>query len=58
MGKEKLPPRFLGLTNQDPEIPLNNIVTEPREWEPGPSLSNSFGFGGTNASLVFQKFSD
>ena len=38
----ELPPN-VGLTNQDPEIPLTDIVREPREWSPAPALSNSFG---------------
>ena len=42
----------LGLDNQDPEIPLTDIVLEPREWTPGPTLSNSFGFGGHNTVLA------
>ena len=25
---------------------------EARAWEPGPTLSNSFGFGGHNGTLV------
>ncbi len=48
----ELPPN-VGLTTQDPEIPLDDIVREPRAWDPGPSLSNSFGFGGHNTVLVF-----
>lgn len=48
----ELPPN-VGLANQDPEIPLNDIVTEPRAWEPGPALSNSFGFGGHNTVVAF-----
>lgn len=43
----------LGLENQDPEIPLTDIVLEPRAWTPGPTLSNSFGFGGHNTVLAF-----
>lgn len=50
--RRELPPN-VGLTNQDPEIPLNDIVREPRDWEPGPSLSNSFGFGGHNTVVAF-----
>jgi 3-oxoacyl-[acyl-carrier-protein] synthase II len=42
----------LGLDNQDPEIPLTDIVLEPRDWTPGPTLSNSFGFGGHNTVLA------
>ncbi len=48
----ELPPN-VGLTNQDPEIPLTDIVREPREWSPAPALSNSFGFGGHNTVLAF-----
>ena len=47
----ELPPNT-GMTTQDPEIPLTNIVTEVREWEPGLAISNSFGFGGHNTVLV------
>lgn len=43
----------LGLDNQDPAIPLTDIVLHPREWTPGPTLSNSFGFGGHNTVLAF-----
>lgn len=43
----------LGLDNQDPDIPLTDIVLEPRAWTPGPTLSNSFGFGGHNTVLAF-----
>lgn len=51
MRRRELPPN-IGLTNQDPEIPLNDIVRELRAWEPGPTLSNSFGFGGHNTVLA------
>jgi 3-oxoacyl-[acyl-carrier-protein] synthase II len=37
----------------DPELPAIDLVTGgPREWTPGPALSNSFGFGGHNGCLV------
>ena len=49
--KRELPPN-LGLTTQDPEIPLTNLVLEPREFIPAPIVSNSFGFGGHNTVLV------
>ena len=45
LRRKELPPN-IGLTTQDPEIPLEDVVLEPRPWEPGPSISNSFGFGG------------
>ncbi len=49
--RAELPPN-IGLTNLDPEIPLNDIVREARPWEPRASISNSFGFGGHNTVLV------
>ncbi|MCA1736541.1 MAG: beta-ketoacyl-[acyl-carrier-protein] synthase family protein [Actinobacteria bacterium] len=49
--KRELPPN-LGLTTQDPKIPLTDIVLEPRPFTPAPVVSNSFGFGGHNTVLV------
>ena len=46
----ELPPT-LGTTEVDPELEID-VVLEPRAWEPGPTISNSFGFGGHNGSLV------
>jgi 3-oxoacyl-[acyl-carrier-protein] synthase II len=46
-------PRTAGYETPDPEMaPINLVVGEAAEWEPGPTLSNSFGFGGHNATLV------
>jgi 3-oxoacyl-[acyl-carrier-protein] synthase II len=50
--RHELPPN-IGLVDQDPEIPLEDIVRQPRAWAPGPAISNSFGFGGHNSVLVF-----
>jgi 3-oxoacyl-[acyl-carrier-protein] synthase II len=50
--RRELPPN-VGLTNQDPEIPLSDIVRQVRPWEPTPALTNSFGFGGHNTVLAF-----
>ena len=46
----ELPPT-MGTTEVDPGLELD-VVLEPRPWEPGPTISNSFGFGGHNGSLV------
>ncbi len=49
----KLIPPTAGYTTSDPEMPPINLVTgSPAPWEPGISMSNSFGFGGHNGSLV------
>lgn len=51
-----LPPTF-GYEEPDPEMPQINIVhPDPQEWEPGPCISNSFGFGGHNASLIINAY--
>lgn len=46
----ELPPT-MGTEDVDPAVEVD-VVLEPRGWEPGPTLSNSFGFGGHNGSLV------
>ena len=52
MQHGKVPPTA-GLTERDPELPAITIVEgDPADWEPGPALSNSFGFGGHNGTLV------
>lgn len=46
-------PPTAGHETIDPDMPEIDIVTgDPRPWTPGPSLSNSFGFGGHNGTLV------
>jgi 3-oxoacyl-[acyl-carrier-protein] synthase II len=45
-------PPTAGHTTPDPEMPAINLATSPTPWVPGPSLSNSFGFGGHNGTLV------
>ena len=46
-------PQTHGTVEVDPELaPIDLVVGSPRDWEPGPTLSNSFGFGGHNGTLV------
>jgi 3-oxoacyl-[acyl-carrier-protein] synthase II len=45
-------PPTAGLTDVDPAVGLDVVQGSARSWEPGPSLSNSFGFGGHNGCLV------
>ena len=45
-------PPTVGLTEQDPEITIDVVTEGARVWEPAPALSNSFGFGGHNGTLV------
>jgi len=50
--EHRLIPPTAGLERLDPAITLDVVSGEPRPWEPGPTLSNSFGFGGHNGCLV------
>jgi 3-oxoacyl-[acyl-carrier-protein] synthase II len=45
-------PPTAGLTEQDPEILIDVVTGGARAWTPAPALSNSFGFGGHNGTLV------
>jgi 3-oxoacyl-[acyl-carrier-protein] synthase II len=45
-------PPTAGYGEPDPDLATIDIVTEARPWTPGPTLSNSFGFGGHNGCVV------
>ncbi len=45
-------PPTAGFEEPDPELRIDVVHGAPRPWTPGPSLSNSFGFGGHNGCLV------
>jgi 3-oxoacyl-[acyl-carrier-protein] synthase II len=34
------------------DMQIDVVMGEPRPWEPGPTLSNNFGFGGHNGSII------
>ncbi len=53
----KVVPPTINLENPDPECDLDYIPNTARELEIGSAISNSFGFGGTNASIIFKRFS-
>ncbi|HEV7857785.1 MAG TPA: beta-ketoacyl-ACP synthase II [Pyrinomonadaceae bacterium] len=44
--------------NPDPECDLDYVPNEPRQLDVRYALSNSFGFGGTNAALLFKKYEE
>ncbi|MBT5308841.1 MAG: beta-ketoacyl-ACP synthase II, partial [Rhodospirillaceae bacterium] len=50
-------PPTLNLEDPDEGCDIDLVPLQPREREIRAALSNSFGFGGTNATLVFKKFS-
>jgi 3-oxoacyl-[acyl-carrier-protein] synthase II len=53
----RVAPPTINLDNQDPEIPVDVVVT-PRDLGTGPivAMSNSFGFGGHNAVAIFRTY--
>jgi len=46
----------INLDNPDPECDLDYVPLRARKMKINYALSNSFGFGGTNACLLFKKF--
>jgi 3-oxoacyl-[acyl-carrier-protein] synthase II len=55
IGEGVIPPT-INLENQDPNCDLDYVPNVAREAEVKIALTNSFGFGGHNASLLIQKF--
>ena len=53
LAKQVAPPT-INLDNPDPACDLDYIPHQPREMPIRTALSNSFGFGGTNGTLIFQ----
>jgi 3-oxoacyl-[acyl-carrier-protein] synthase II len=51
-------PPTINLDNQDPECPLDFVAHEARNRNLTHVMSNSFGFGGTNATLIVSRFED
>ncbi|MBY0371609.1 beta-ketoacyl-ACP synthase II, partial [bacterium] len=48
-------PPTINLENPSPGCDLNYVPKEPQKRKVDAALSNSFGFGGTNASLIFKR---
>ena len=49
-------PPTINLNTPDPDCDLDYVPDKPRDHEVRVAMSNSFGFGGHNATLVIQRF--
>ena len=52
---DQVAPPTINLTNPDPQCDLDYVPGEARKMEIKSVLTNSFGFGGTNGSLIFTR---
>ena len=53
---EGIIPPTINIENQDPECDLDYVPNTARSIELTTVMSNNFGFGGTNGSVIFKKF--
>ena len=53
--RDQVSPPTINLDNPDPECDLDYVPHTAREMKIDLALSNSFGFGGTNGTLIFRK---
>ncbi len=54
----KVLPPTINYVHPDPDCDLDYVPNEPRPADIDYVLSNSFGFGGTNAALLFKRYSE
>jgi 3-oxoacyl-[acyl-carrier-protein] synthase II len=56
--RDNVAPPTINLDNPERETAIDLVPNTARQRKIDVALSNSFGFGGTNASLVFRRFQD
>jgi len=50
--RHELIPPTANTTTLDPEMTIDLVIGDARPWTPGPVISNNFGFGGHNGSVI------
>ncbi len=55
--KHQIAPPTINLDNQDPACDLDFVPHTARDMKIDVAMSNSFGFGGTNGTLIFKRYS-
>jgi 3-oxoacyl-[acyl-carrier-protein] synthase II len=56
--RDRVVPPTINLDNPSVETPIDLVAHQMRKREVDTALSNSFGFGGTNASLIFRRYAN
>ena len=56
--RDQVLPPTINYENPDPDCDLDYVPNQPRQAAVEYVLSNSFGFGGTNAVLLFKRYTD
>jgi 3-oxoacyl-[acyl-carrier-protein] synthase II len=54
--RDRVAPPTINLDNPSVETPIDLVPHKARQRDIDVALSNSFGFGGTNASLIFRRY--
>ncbi|MDO9287858.1 MAG: beta-ketoacyl-ACP synthase II, partial [Thermodesulfovibrionales bacterium] len=54
--RDNIVPPTINLDNPDPQCDLDYVPNKARKMEVNCVMSNSFGFGGTNACLIFKRY--
>ncbi len=56
--RDRVAPPTINLDNPSVETPIDLVPHQARQRDIDIALSNSFGFGGTNASLIFRRYAE